>query len=222
MSVCVRYLLDGTMHEDFLAFTEVTDLTGQGLASALLRLLTDTGVNISYMCGQGYDGAANMSGRLNGVQAVIQRDLPAALYLHCASHCLNLALCSSCSVPEIRNAFGVIQEVCSFFRKSAVRSTVLREKISENSELTKQRLHCLCETRWVERHEAIQTFVELFGVVVLALETIAESSGEASPKAHQLLACILTPTFIVSVNIMAKALSLTLTLSRQHKRPRPT
>lgn len=215
MSVCVRYLWGGTLREDFLAFTEVTDLTGQGLASALMRLLKDTGVNTSYMCGQGYDGAANMSGRFSGVQAVIQRDVPAALYVHCASHSLNLALCSSCSVPEIRNAFGVIQEVCSFFRKSGVRSRVLREKISENSDLTKQRLHCLCETRWVERHEAIQTFLELFGVVVLALEEIAEAAVEASPKAHQLLTCVLTPTFIVSVNIAAKALSLTLALSRQ-------
>lgn len=151
----------------------------------------------------------------SGVQAIIQRDVPAALHVHCASHSLNLALCSSCSVPEIRNAFGAIQEVCSFFRKSGVRSRLLREKISENSDLTKQRLHCLCETRWVECHEAIQTFLELFGVVVLALEDIAEAAVEASPKAHQLLACVLTPTFIVSVNITAKALSLTLALSRQ-------
>ncbi|KAM7284788.1 hypothetical protein ISCGN_001882 [Ixodes scapularis] len=100
MSVCVRYLLDDKLHEDFLAFVEVTNLSGQGLASTLMRLLRDKGVDATYLCGQGYDGAANMSGRLNGVQAVIQREHPAALYMHCASHSLNLALCCSCSVPE--------------------------------------------------------------------------------------------------------------------------
>ncbi|CAN7939947.1 unnamed protein product [Ixodes hexagonus] len=116
MSVCVRYLLNDKLHEDFLAFVEVTNLTwsGQGLASTLMALLRDKGVDATYLCGQGYDGAANMSGRLNGVQAVIQREHPAALYMHCASHSLNLALCGSCNVPEMRNAFSVVQEVCAF------------------------------------------------------------------------------------------------------------
>lgn len=79
-----------------------------------MALLRDKGVDVTYLCGQGYDGAANMSGRLNGVQAVIQREHPAALYMHCASHSLNLALCCSCSVPEMRNALSVVQEVCVF------------------------------------------------------------------------------------------------------------
>ncbi|XP_040068934.1 zinc finger MYM-type protein 1-like [Ixodes scapularis] len=218
MSVCVRYLLDDKLHEDFLAFVEVTNLSGQGLASTLMRLLRDKGVDATYLCGQGYDGAANMSGRLNGVQAVIQREHPAALYMHCASHSLNLALCCSCSVPEVRNALSVVQEVCVFFRRSARRSAILKEKIRElHPQTTKRRLLALCETRWVERHEAVQTFVELYEAVVLSLEILQDEAGggEVSAKAHQLLACIVTPTFIVSINIAAKVLSLTLPLSRQ-------
>lgn len=76
----------------------------------------------------------------------------------------------------------------------------------------KKSLH---ETSRVERHEAIHRFVKLFSVVVLALEAIAEAAVKAAPKVHQLLACILIPTLIVSINTVAKALSLTLTLSSQ-------
>lgn len=75
----------------------------------------DKGVETVHMFGQVYDGAENMSGRLNGVQAIFQQEHAAALYVHCASHSLNLALCHSCSIPGIRNAFGVLQEVCKFY-----------------------------------------------------------------------------------------------------------
>lgn len=68
MSACVGYLLDGALHEHFVVFTQATDLTEQGHASVLLKLLKDKGVNTSYMRGQEYDSAANMSGHLNGVQ----------------------------------------------------------------------------------------------------------------------------------------------------------
>ncbi|KAG0421286.1 hypothetical protein HPB47_002812, partial [Ixodes persulcatus] len=97
MSVCVRYLLNDNLREDFLAFVEITNLSGQGLASTLMTLLKDNGVETVYMCCQGYDGAANMSGCLNGVQAVIQQEHPAALYMHSTSHSLNLELCLTCS-----------------------------------------------------------------------------------------------------------------------------
>lgn len=56
----------------------------------------------------------------------------------------------------------------------------------------------------MERHEAIQTFMEPFSVAVLALEAIAEAAVKASPKVHQLLACILTPSLTVRIDTVAK------------------
>ncbi|CAN7939811.1 unnamed protein product [Ixodes hexagonus] len=97
-------------------------------------------------------------------------------------------------------------------------SAMLKEKIRElHPEMTKRRLLALCETRWVERHEAVQTFVELYEAVVLTLQSLQDDAGggQASAKAHQLVAGIVTPTFIVGINIAAKVLSLTVPLSRQ-------
>ncbi|CAN7977128.1 unnamed protein product [Ixodes persulcatus] len=224
MSVCVRYLQDGSLREDFLEFVEVDNLSGRSLASLLMGVLRERGVDTTYLCGQGYDGAANMAGRLNGVQAtqaVIQEKHPAALYTHCSSHCLNLALCDSCALPDIRNAVGTVREVCTFFRKSAHRTAVLKRIIAQNhSGSRKERLHAFCETRWVERHEAIQTFVEFFPAVIAALETLQDKgNAETATKAHQLLTCVLTSSFIVTIVICGKLLSLPLQLSRQLQCP---
>ena len=51
--------------------TAVTDLSGKELASTVLKNLSQIGIDVSKMRGQGNDGAAAMSGRLNGAQVHI-------------------------------------------------------------------------------------------------------------------------------------------------------
>ena len=66
------------------------------------------------MRGQGYDGAAAMSGRLNGAQVHIREVIPTVLYVHCAAHSLNLAVSNSCNLSSIRNCMGIIASVYNF------------------------------------------------------------------------------------------------------------
>lgn len=66
---------------------------------------------MSNLRGQGYDGAAAMSGKFNGAQACIQEAHPTAIYVHCASHSLNLALSNATEVSSIRNCFGIVEKV---------------------------------------------------------------------------------------------------------------
>lgn len=44
------------------------------------------GLSISSFRGQGYDGARNMSGEFNGLKAIILRENPYAMYIHCFAH----------------------------------------------------------------------------------------------------------------------------------------
>ena len=57
------------VRENFLVFIPVQDVTGEGLANTLLETLKNLGLNLEKVRGQGYDGAATMSGAFNGVQA---------------------------------------------------------------------------------------------------------------------------------------------------------
>jgi len=83
LSLCVRYLeqiidakndISYVLREDFLQFLPVYSTTGRNLATVILENLKRLGVNSRYMLGQGYDGAASMSGNFKGVQSVIREN----------------------------------------------------------------------------------------------------------------------------------------------------
>lgn len=65
---CVRYVNFGQkkLTEDFLQFIEVKDVSGKALADTILNNLQSMGIETKYLVGQGYDGAASMSGVFNG------------------------------------------------------------------------------------------------------------------------------------------------------------
>lgn len=219
LTVCARYLNKDTdnIEEVFLGFVPIQDQSGRALADTIIKFLIDLGINMQHLRGQGYDGASSMAGRTNGVQAVVREKYPTALYTHCASHSLNLVLCAACSITDIRNCFGTLKKTSIFFRKSANRSHVLRKMISLMCpESTRQRLLGLCETRWVEKHDAVLSFVSLFEAVIAALEEIQDNgSGESSAQANSLALALLSPAFLVSLHVAKNVLALTLPLSKR-------
>jgi hypothetical protein len=50
------------------------------------------GLNLEMLVGQGYDGAAVMSGQFRGVRTIISEKYPKAQFIYCAAHTLNLVL----------------------------------------------------------------------------------------------------------------------------------
>ena len=216
LSVCVRYTFKGNLHEDFLGFTPVSDLTGQGLASSILQFLESLGLNLNKMVGQGYDGAAAMSGHLRGVQAVIREKYPKALYVHCSAHSLNLVISSVCSILAFKHFFGVLSQVCSFYHTSPLRTQNLKEKINEIlPDSRKHTLTGLCETRWVERHDSVVRFLELYRPILRSLEALEENGhAETSAKAAQLLDTMNQSQFVVCLHVVKELFCLTLPLCK--------
>ena len=109
------------------------------------------------MRGQAYDGAGNMSGSLNGTAALISKDNPLALYLHCASHSLNLAVVKSLDEASVRNMTGVVNRVSIFFSAHPKRQRKLEVAIDQTQAGSAvKKLKDLCRTRWVESLGSIQ------------------------------------------------------------------
>lgn len=50
-----------------------------------------------------------MSGKLNGVAALIRKEYPSALYIHCSAHNLNLSVSYACNIQGIRNTMGTVE-----------------------------------------------------------------------------------------------------------------
>lgn len=217
MSLIARYIdsMSGEVREDFLQFEAVTNAKGAALADTIISSLEKYGVKTEYMRGQGYDGAAAMSGEFEGTQAHIRENFPLAHYVHCASHVFNLAVCDACDITHVRNTIGTAKTIYSFFntpkRQQALHS-VFKERFPEKKE---KRLKQLCATRWVEKHEAMITLHEIISPVCAALEDIGKwSDRDASSSATSLLAAIRTTTFLVTLVVLAKVMGSSLVLSR--------
>lgn len=70
---------------------EETRLSGVAIGKALVKIVSQLGLNLKKCVGQGYDGASALSSQRVGAAAEVQLSAPSAHYFHCAMHCLNLS-----------------------------------------------------------------------------------------------------------------------------------
>ena len=148
-------------------------------------------LDLSNCVGQAYDGASNMSGRLNGVSKKILSQNPKAIYIHCMAHCLNLCLQDSASACwTINEALALTSEISNFIRASpkhlALFETLQKDMVHGQ---IMHNIKPLCPTRWTVRTCAILAIIENYSVICAELDTITkESYGEPSRKSCGLLA----------------------------------
>jgi hypothetical protein len=62
------------------------DTTSESLKKALVDMLSDHGLVVANIQGQGYDGASNMRGEFNGLQRLIWDENHFPFYIHCFAH----------------------------------------------------------------------------------------------------------------------------------------
>jgi len=86
-------------------------------------------LDLGNLQGQGYDGASAMKGHLGGCAVLISKNYPSAIYIHCASHSLNLVLSDVCKVDAIGNTTGTMKEMITFIQASEKHMDTLKEQI---------------------------------------------------------------------------------------------
>ncbi|CAG2210818.1 unnamed protein product [Mytilus edulis] len=88
VSLCLRFLehTDNGLEvrEEFVGFLHAHSIRGQALATLLLDTIDEYEIDGDQLRAQGYDGAANMSGKHQGVQAHVKERFPEASYVHYA------------------------------------------------------------------------------------------------------------------------------------------
>lgn len=104
---------------------------------------------------------------------------PLALCSHCQSHRLNLCVVKACSVPQIRNASGVVSEIAKFFNYSPKRQHFIEDVIESVSPAAKKvKLKDLCRTRWVERIDSYLVFYDLYPAIMATMNAIGTCDPE--------------------------------------------
>jgi len=123
LTFVLRYVFNCEVHEEFFGFRAADGLTADSLSDAIQDELKQIGVSIHNLVGQGYDGAAVMSGKCAGVQEKIRTIVPQALYVHCFAHRLNLVIVQAVkSVVPVADFFAVLQLGYNFLSGSNVHS----------------------------------------------------------------------------------------------------
>ena len=82
----------GRVCERFLGVIHVPGTTSLQLKTAIQSLLAIHHLTVTQVRGQGYDGASNMKGEVKGLKTLIMKESPAAYYVHCFAHQLQLVL----------------------------------------------------------------------------------------------------------------------------------
>ena len=171
LSLVIRYVCVETdvagkpeklkISESFIGFVAVDDQSASGLCDFIVKgCIDDNKLDITKLRGQGYDGAACMSGIYTGVQARILAKEPKAVYIHCAAHNLNLVLNDAvCDVKDVSNFFGVMEQIYVFFGHSITRWNALSQQCEsgdhESDSNVSVILKRLCPTRWSSRHDCL-------------------------------------------------------------------
>jgi len=160
-----------------------------------------------------FDGASNMSGSYNGVQAKCKENNSKLMYVHCYTHCLNLMLVDSIGpINKIAfNFFGIIQLIYSFIEGSCIRHAVL-ENVSRDTNSKLVTLKSLSTTRWACRSEAIAAIKSNYSILLQAIEEIKSSTRnpEIKEKAKGLIINMKSFKFILALNIMLHPILLSI------------
>ena len=225
LGIALRYVKDGKPVEKLFSYVQCESITGEAIAEQIVHELNQVGLDPQWCRSQTYDGAGNMAGAQRGAaQKFIEiADNPKAPYFHCASHELNLVLSKACSVPDIRNMVGTMQSLGVFFMYSPTRQRQLEacvaECIERGMKMSKTKIKPLCETRWVERHTALEDLNELFPAILDTLEIIKDNETKkwgtkAVTEANGLFSTMVSSPFIVAFQSCKYIFAFTKPLSR--------
>ena len=141
VSLCLRYV-DSKLQpaEIFFGFYHAKKTDAGSLLDILKSALEELHLPFCNLRGQGYDGAASMSGKESGLQTRVRQENPRALWVYCFGHNLNL----------------VVQD--------------FKEMVEQAQHQNKHELRPLCPTRWVMKLASVDIFLQHYPTVLEQLE----------------------------------------------------
>ncbi|KAI5669067.1 hypothetical protein M9H77_18920 [Catharanthus roseus] len=188
-----------TMVERFLGVVHVSDTSARTLKNSIDDFFAINGLSISQLRGQGYDGASNMRGELNGLKQKILDENKYAYYIHCFAHQLQLVLVATSK----KNA-----HIVNIVGASCKRKDALLQK--QYNDLVKS-----LESGEIATGKGKNQETSLARPVTHVLETIYEDADEVNSRgiARGLIDKMWQFEFVFIAQLMVNVLAKTNTLS---------
>ncbi|XP_025203365.1 zinc finger MYM-type protein 1-like [Melanaphis sacchari] len=189
LSVILRYVVlnYGTksieVKESFFGFFELKKHGSEDYENLIYDVLKKYNLDVQNCRGQGYDGAAVMSGVYSGVQQRISSVVSNAHYVHCCAHNLNLVICDAAKSTQVAsNFFTTLQSIFNFFSFSCPRWASLAFGDETAKTIRLKVLKKVCPTRWEARHSSVSALKERYIGVIKSLTYLSLSSSKADEK----------------------------------------
>ncbi|KAG8386355.1 hypothetical protein BUALT_Bualt03G0140200 [Buddleja alternifolia] len=199
MAIVLRFVdKDGFIRERFFDIVHVEDTKSSTLKKEISRTLAHHNLDIQNIRGQGYDGASNMRGEWNGLQALFLNECPYAYYVHCFAHRLQLILVATTqSVIPVEHFFSYVTVIVNLVDSYSKRHDQLQiaqairiEELTFTNELKTRRgknqvgtVQRPGDTRWGSHLRFLRSLLGLFDSILLTLSEIINDKTGSSPKA---------------------------------------
>jgi len=123
ISICLRIVSQNLVSSEFfLGFYSTSSTKAETLFQVVQDVFLRFNLPLTKLRGQCYDGAANVSGKITGLQTRLREIEPRALYVHCNAHNINLVVQDAMErVPATRKFIGVVKDMINFVKDSPKR-----------------------------------------------------------------------------------------------------
>ncbi|CAN0917742.1 Zinc finger MYM-type protein 1 [Linum grandiflorum] len=229
MAIVLRYVnQEGSIVERLLGISHVNDTKALTLKTKIDYMLVSHGLSFSRLRGQGYDGASNMKGEINGLKILILAENPSAYYVHCFSHQFQLTLVAVAkSHGDVSGFFTQVSSLINLVGSSCKRRDNIRDsqarKVEEalcHGELEMGRglnqeigLKRPSDTRWGSHFRILFDLHTIFSSLIVLLGVIEDEGGDSKGEANCMLKLLQSFEFAFILKMMTTVLSITNDLS---------
>jgi len=166
-------------------------------------MLFKSKIDIMNCIAQTYDGASVMHGHINGVQALFKKEVPQALYIHCANHRLNLVLVDvTKNIEQVEVLFNFLQKLYVFMSSSVIPNKFKDLQIKILKAYKPIELKRLCLTRGSSQIHCCRAIKSTLNIILLLLNNV---KGLLKKLDFQFIySLLLFNDFLSQINIVSK------------------
>ncbi|XP_037683692.1 zinc finger MYM-type protein 1 [Choloepus didactylus] len=219
-SVCVRYPQKTSkailIKERFLGFLDTEDISGTNLHKIIKTYLQHIGVDLNKIRGQAYDSTTNLRGKFSKIATEFKKEEPRALYVHCYSHFLDLAVIRFCK--EVKELRSTLSTLTSLFNTMYMSGEMLASfqnicKLSQNKTCKKHS----SQSCWTVHDRTLLSVIEGLPKIIETLEVLSSHSSNPTlaDELRDLITLVSKFEFVFCLKFLYRVLSVTGILSKE-------
>ncbi|XP_026439905.1 zinc finger MYM-type protein 1-like isoform X1 [Papaver somniferum] len=228
MVIVLRYVdIDGYVQERFFDIQHVENTCALTLKNGITKILNYYDLQVENMRGQGYDGASNMRGQWNGLQALFREECKYAYYVHCFSHRLQLALVKTAeTLGPVWKFYSMLSSIVNLVTSSSHRfgdfQSAQEDEIAKrlsSGELETGKganqigtLPRATDTRWSSHYGSVCSLIDKFEATCTTIDHIGASDPKVTPKvgeAQSISEEMRSFRFVFVLHLMFKIMGIT-------------